>query len=90
MVWSPRVVAESGLTTKEKDGYFLIWNLPAYYVCVMVCKIGGGGDSNPENVSIRARSGLGFPHLPADLILGDIVVDNNQGCNEEQADGLNI
>jgi hypothetical protein len=24
--------------------YFPIYNLPAYYVCIMVCKIGGGGD----------------------------------------------
>ncbi len=25
--------------------YFPIINLPAYYVCIMFCKIGGGGDS---------------------------------------------
>lgn len=25
--------------------HFPIWNLPAYYVCIMFCKIGGGGDS---------------------------------------------
>jgi len=24
-----------------------IWKLPAYYVCVMVCKLGGGGDACP-------------------------------------------
>jgi hypothetical protein len=24
--------------------YFPIYNLPAYYVCIMFCKIGGGGD----------------------------------------------
>ena len=27
--------------------HFPIWKLPAYYVCVMVCKIGGGGNSCP-------------------------------------------
>jgi hypothetical protein len=27
--------------------YFPISNLPAYYICIMVCKIGGGGDSCP-------------------------------------------
>jgi hypothetical protein len=25
--------------------YFPIWRLPEYYVCIMFCKIGGGGDS---------------------------------------------
>jgi hypothetical protein len=25
--------------------YFPIINLPAYYVCIMFCKIGGGGDA---------------------------------------------
>jgi hypothetical protein len=25
--------------------YFPIINLPAYYVCIMVCKIGGGGNA---------------------------------------------
>jgi hypothetical protein len=25
--------------------YFPIYNLPAYYVCIMFCKIGGGGDT---------------------------------------------
>ena len=27
--------------------YFPLYNLPAYYVCIMVCKLGGGGDSCP-------------------------------------------
>ena len=27
------------------DCYFPIINLPAYYVCIMFCKIGGGGDA---------------------------------------------
>jgi hypothetical protein len=27
--------------------YFPIYNLPAYYVCIMVCKMGGGGDTCP-------------------------------------------
>jgi len=25
--------------------YFPLYNLPAYYICIMVCKLGGGGDS---------------------------------------------
>jgi hypothetical protein len=25
--------------------YFPISNLPAYYICIMVCKLGGGGDT---------------------------------------------
>jgi hypothetical protein len=30
-----------------KKCYFPIYNLPAYYVCIMVCKMGGGGDTCP-------------------------------------------
>ena len=25
--------------------FFPLWRLPEYYVCIMFCKIGGGGDS---------------------------------------------
>ena len=36
----------SGMNTIVTAGcHFPIINLPAYYVCIMVCKIGGGGDS---------------------------------------------
>lgn len=36
-------------TIRQADGgcYFPIINLPAYYVCIMVCKIDGGGDACP-------------------------------------------
>lgn len=40
------ITGESGSKTIIATGcHFPIWNLPAYYVCIMFCKIGGGGDS---------------------------------------------
>jgi len=40
------ISGESGSNTVIATGcYFPIYNLPAYYVCIMFCKIGGGGDS---------------------------------------------
>ena len=40
------ITGESGSNTVIATGcYFPIYNLPAYYVCIMFCKIGGGGDS---------------------------------------------
>ena len=43
---------------KTGECHFPIWKLPAYYVCVMVCKIGGGGNSCPgrcENAMLECR-----------------------------------
>jgi hypothetical protein len=41
-----RSTGGSGTNTIVTTGcYFPIINLPAYYVCIMFCKIGGGGDS---------------------------------------------
>ncbi|MCX6690505.1 MAG: hypothetical protein NTW33_00280 [Methanoregula sp.] len=41
-----RVIGQTGSTHGiYKECHFPIWNLPAYYVCIMFCKIGGGGDS---------------------------------------------
>ena len=40
------ITGGSGTTNIITTGcHFPIWNLPAYYVCIMFCKIGGGGDS---------------------------------------------
>lgn len=43
------LITFSGEPVKNNIGlagcYFPIWNLPAYYVCIMFCKIGGGGDA---------------------------------------------
>lgn len=40
-----RVIGQTGTTLELAKGcHFPIWNLPAYYICIMVCKIGGGGD----------------------------------------------
>jgi hypothetical protein len=43
------LITFSGQTGRVNTGlagcYFPIWNIPAYYVCIMVCKIGGGGDA---------------------------------------------
>jgi hypothetical protein len=41
-----RVIGETSSTQGIfKECHFPIWNLPAYYICIMFCKIGGGGDS---------------------------------------------
>lgn len=41
-----RVISETGSSSGIHHGcHFPIWNLPAYYICIMVCKIGGGGDA---------------------------------------------
>jgi hypothetical protein len=41
-----RVIMETGGSQGIHHGcHFPIWNLPAYYICIMACKIGGGGDS---------------------------------------------
>jgi hypothetical protein len=40
------ITGGSGTTNIITNGcHFPIWRLPAYYVCIMFCKIGGGGDS---------------------------------------------
>jgi hypothetical protein len=42
----PGTTGGSGMNSIVTAGcHFPIINLPAYYVCIMVCKIGGGGDS---------------------------------------------
>jgi hypothetical protein len=42
------ITGGSGTTPVVTAGcYFPIINLPAYYVCIMFCKIGGGGDTCP-------------------------------------------
>ncbi len=43
----PRITGESGLggVLSGTKCYFPIINLPAYYICIMFCKIGGGGDT---------------------------------------------
>jgi hypothetical protein len=33
--------------------YFPIWRLPAYYVCIMFCKMGGGGNSCPASCEAK-------------------------------------
>ena len=43
---------------KNGDCHFPLWKLPAYYVCVMVCKIGGGGEAcsgRCENIMLECR-----------------------------------
>jgi len=35
--------------------YFPLWRLPDYYVCIMFCKIGGGGDSCPATCEAKLR-----------------------------------
>jgi len=41
----PGITGESGVGSVITHGcYFPVYNLPAYYICIMVCKIGGGGD----------------------------------------------
>jgi hypothetical protein len=41
-----RVIEHTGSTRgMYHDCHFPIWNLPAYYICIMFCKIGGGGNS---------------------------------------------
>jgi hypothetical protein len=43
-----RVIGELEKNDFDLSGcYFPLYNLPAYYVCIMVCKLGGGGDSCP-------------------------------------------
>jgi len=40
------ITGEPGTGNVVTSGcHFPIYNLPAYYVCIMFCKIGGGGDS---------------------------------------------
>jgi len=40
------ITGESGVGKVITNGcHFPIYNLPAYYICIMFCKIGGGGDS---------------------------------------------
>lgn len=44
----PGAVVESRLTLPDSGNcYFPIGNLPLYYVCVMGCKLSGGGDACP-------------------------------------------
>jgi len=33
--------------------YFPVWRLPEYYICIMFCRIGGGGDSCPGSCEAR-------------------------------------
>jgi hypothetical protein len=41
-----RITGGSGTNAVVANGcYFPLYNLPAFYVCIMFCKLGGGGDA---------------------------------------------
>jgi hypothetical protein len=49
-----RVIGETGSSRGISHRcYFPIVNLPAYYICIMFCKIGGGGDSCAPSCEAR-------------------------------------
>ncbi len=51
------ITGEAGTTMMGLGGcYFPIWRLPEYYVCIMFCKIGGGGDTCAPSCEAKLRS----------------------------------